>query len=103
MSEQGSNPARASTGTCVRFRAFPGMDYYRIYELDPSDHITAGYHVECGSDAAALRTARALLDRTAGVEVWKSACRVAQLGGEAKHLWPQLRSSWMPFPAATDG
>jgi hypothetical protein len=29
------------------------MGHYRIYELDPSDHITAGYSVECGSDAAA--------------------------------------------------
>jgi len=48
------------------------MDHYRFYQLDTSDHITAGYSVECGSDAAALRAARTLLERAAGVEVWKS-------------------------------
>jgi hypothetical protein len=39
------------------------MGHYRFYELDPADHITAGYSVECGSDAAAMRAARALLER----------------------------------------
>ena len=55
------------------------MGHYRIYQLDPSDHITAGFSVECGSDAAALRAARILLERSAGVEVWKSANRLAHL------------------------
>ena len=48
------------------------MGHYRFYELDPSDHIMAGYSVECGSDADAMRAARTLLERAAGVEVWKS-------------------------------
>ena len=44
------------------------MGHYRFYELDPSDHIMAGYSVECGSDADAMRAARTLLERAAGVE-----------------------------------
>jgi hypothetical protein len=71
------------------------MDHYRIYELDPSDRITAGYSVECGSDTAAKRAARTLLERSAGVEVWKSDNCVARLSGEAKQLWPQLRNDWI--------
>jgi hypothetical protein len=57
------------------------MGHYRIYRLDPSDHVTAGFSVECGSDAAALRAARALLEleQSAGVEDWKSANRLAHL------------------------
>ena len=55
------------------------MGHYRFYELDPSDHITAGFSVECGSDAAAMRAARTLLERSAGVEVWKSCHCIAHL------------------------
>ena len=71
------------------------MGHYRIYQLDPSDHIMAGFSVECGSDAAALRAARILLERSAGVEVWKSANRLAHLSPEARLLWDQQREKWM--------
>jgi len=71
------------------------MGHCRFYELNPSDHITAGYSVECGSDAAALRAARTLLERSAGVEVWKSNHCLAHLSAEAQQLWPQLRDDWM--------
>jgi hypothetical protein len=70
------------------------MGHYRFYELDPSDHITAGFSVECGSDAAAMRAARTLLERSAGVEVWKSSHCIAHLSPEAQ-LWHQLRQEWM--------
>ena len=66
------------------------MGHYRIYQLDPSDHITAGFSVECGSDAAAMRAARTLLERSAGVEVWKSNHRLAHLSAEARQLWDQV-------------
>ena len=71
------------------------MGHYRFYQLDTSDHITAGHSVECGSDAAALRAARTLLERAAGVEVWKNDNCVAHLSAEARHLWGQLREVWM--------
>jgi hypothetical protein len=73
------------------------MGHYRIYQLDPANHITPGFSVECGSDAAALRSARALLEleRSAGVEVWKSADRLAHLSLEAQPLWDQRREQWM--------
>ena len=60
----------ASGAAAERFQA---MGHYRIYQLDPSDHITAGFSVECGSDTAAMRAARTLLEleQSAGVEVWK--------------------------------
>ena len=71
------------------------MGHYRFYEFDSPDHIAARYSIECSSESAALRTARALLDRSAGVEVWKSDNCVAHLDAEARHLWPQLRDNWM--------
>ena len=67
------------------------MGHYRFYELDPFDHITAGYSVECGSDAAAMRAARTLLERSTGVEVWKSNHCMAHLSAEARQLGGQLR------------
>ena len=69
--------------------------HYSMYQLDPSDHITAGFSVECGSDAAALRAARTLLERSAGVEVWNSANRIAHLSREARLLWDQQWKEWM--------
>jgi hypothetical protein len=51
------------------------MGHYRIYQLDPSDHVTAGFSVEC--------------------EVWKSANRLAHLSLEAQPLWDQRREEWM--------
>jgi hypothetical protein len=82
-----------ATGGCCR--AFPRIGHYRIYQLDPSDHITAGFSVECGSDAAAMRAARTLLERSDGVEVWKGDHRVANLSPEARQLWGGLRDGWM--------
>jgi hypothetical protein len=73
------------------------MGHYRFYELNPSDHITAGYSVECGSDAEAMRAARTLLERAAGVEVWTRNHCVAHLGPDARHLWGQLREDWLGF------
>jgi hypothetical protein len=67
------------------------MDHYRFYKLDPSDHIMAGYSVECGSDDEAMRAARTLLERAVGVEVWKNSNCVAHLNADARHLWHQLR------------
>jgi hypothetical protein len=71
------------------------MDHYRVYQLDPSDHITAGFSVECESDAAALRAARTLLERSAGVEVWKSTNCIAHLSPDARLLWDQMPEEWM--------
>ena len=73
------------------------MGHYRFYELDPSDHISAGYSVECDSDTVALRAARTLSERSAaaGVEVWKSDHCLARLRVETRQLWPQLRDDWM--------
>ena len=71
------------------------MGHYRIYQLDPSDHITAGFSVECGSDAAAMRAARTLLERSDGVEVSKCANCIACLNREARLLWDQQRKERM--------
>ena len=62
------------------------MGHYRIYQLDPSDDIAAAFSVECGSDTAAMRAARTLLERSAGVEVWKSSNRLAHLS--TGRPWP---------------
>jgi hypothetical protein len=81
--------------TQVASGRFGNMGHYRIYQLDPSDHITAGFSVECGSDAAAMRAARTLLERSAGVEVWKSANCLAHLSPEARLLWDRVRKEWV--------
>ena len=73
----------------------PDMGHYRFYELDPADHIKAGHSVECGSDAAAMRAAQRLLERSAGVELWKGHQCLAHLRAEARQLWPQLRDDWI--------
>ena len=82
-------------GNWAAGRTFQSMGHYRFYELDPFDHITAGYSVECGSDAAAMRAARTLLERSTGVEVWKSNHCMAHLSAEARQLGGQLREDWM--------
>jgi hypothetical protein len=89
---QNLNYDRGNWGCC---RTFPSMGHYRIYQLDPSDHVTAGFSVECGSDAAALRAARALLEleQSAGVEVWKSANRLAHLSTAGRGR-AALRNLW---------
>jgi hypothetical protein len=50
-------------GTEAAAERFQAMGLYRIYQLDPSDHITAGFSV--------------------GVEVWKSFNRLAHLSRPA--------------------
>jgi hypothetical protein len=70
------------------------MAHYRFYELNPSDHITAGHSVECGSDAEAMGAARTLLERAAGVEAWQTNNCVAYLSADARHLWGQLLGSF---------
>ena len=82
-------------GNWAAGRTFQSMGHYRFYELDPFDHITAGYSVECRSDAAAMRAARTLLERSIGVEVWKSNRCMAHLSAEARQLGGQLREDWM--------
>ncbi len=45
---------------------------YRIYELDPADHIVDGYSVICRSDAAALAMASNCgKNHAAAIEVWE--------------------------------
>jgi hypothetical protein len=57
------------------------MAHYRLYQLDHSDHITAGYSAECGSDTDALRAAGRLLAQhpATAVEVWQGAGRIGRL------------------------
>jgi hypothetical protein len=84
-------------GTGTACRTFSSMAHYRIYQLDPSDHITAVFAVECGSDAAALRGGRPLLEleQPAGVEVWQNANRLVRLNQDARQLWDQRREDWL--------
>jgi len=71
------------------------MGHYRFYKLDPANRVLAGYSVECGSDAAALRAARTLLQRAEGVEVWSSSRCVARLSSEARRVWNGIRGRWL--------
>jgi len=70
------------------------MNHYRFYELDHSEHIEAGYSVECGSDADAVRAASRLLENSpaAAVEVWQGPGRVIQLRSG------RSTASWMSLP-----
>jgi hypothetical protein len=62
---------------------------YRIYELDPADHILTGYTLVCGSDADALIAAHRLRDqRTTAVEVWESARFVAHPSADEPYPTP---------------
>ncbi|MFZ0019713.1 MAG: hypothetical protein WAL10_20495 [Acetobacteraceae bacterium] len=61
------------------------MAIYRIYQLDPSDHILASHSFECHSDAAATQAALRLIDWTAAVEVWASNRRVVRLKTESSN------------------
>ena len=76
-------------------RTLSSMAQYRIYELDPSDHITAGYTIECGSEADAMRAAGRLLQRepAAAVEVWQGIGRIGRL--RAGGPWTRLRIQWI--------
>ena len=66
------------------------MTHYRIYQLDRSNHITAGYSVECEADADAWQTAGA--NPATAVEVWQGAGRIGRL--RAGGPWARLRSRW---------
>jgi hypothetical protein len=73
--------------------------HYRVYELDPADHIVDGYSVICRSDSAALAMASKEAEaRAAAVEVWQSGRRVARRDPvTAGH---RLRSRWTGQPVA---
>jgi hypothetical protein len=75
---------------------FRGVNHYRFYELDHSDHIEAGYSVECGSDADAVRAAGRLLENSpaASVEVWQGPGRVIQL---RSGMWQRFLRRWNRF------
>jgi hypothetical protein len=62
----GAPTSSFSLGTEAAAERFQALGHYRIYQLDPSDHITAGFSV--------------------GVEVWKSFNRVAHLS--TGRPWP---------------
>jgi hypothetical protein len=67
------------------------MGHYRIYELDPADHIVDGYSVVCRSDSAALVMAsKGAENFAAAVEVWESSRRVARL--DPVTPWERLRN-----------
>ena len=74
------------------------MGHYRFYKLTLPP-LTAGYSVECGSDAEAMRAARTLLERAAGVEVWTSTNCVAHLSA---HTRAELRTRGWQMPGDSD-
>jgi hypothetical protein len=49
-------PFREHRGDLMASGTVPRVNHYRFYELDHSHHIEAGYSVECGSDADAVRS-----------------------------------------------
>ena len=85
---------------------FLGVNHYRFYELDHSDHIEASYSVECGR-ADAVRAVGRLMGQgpAAGVEVWQGVGRISRL---RRGVWQRLRCRWIdrshsrPGRAATD-
>ena len=89
-------PFREHRGDLMASRTFLGVNHYRFYELDHSDHIEAGYSVECGSDADAVRAAGRLLENspTAAVEVWQGPGRVIQL---RSGMWQRFLRRWNRF------
>jgi hypothetical protein len=75
------------------------VTHYRIYELDPADHIVEGYSVMCGSDTAALTMAsKGAANAVAAVEVWERDRRVARFGPDTP--WGRLRRQWIGQPVA---
>jgi hypothetical protein len=56
------------------------MAHYRIYALDPTDHIRAASDSECEDDEAALAQATTIFPRAYAVEIWtgdRCVCRVS--------------------------
>jgi hypothetical protein len=69
------------------------VGHYRIYELDPANHILDGYSVVCRSDTAALAMAsKGAENHAAAVEVWESSRRVARL--DPVTPWEGFRNRW---------
>ena len=89
-------PFREHRGDLMASGTFLGVNHYRFYELDHSDHIEAGYSVECGSDADAVRAAGRLLENSpaAAVEVWQGPGRVIQL---RSGMWQRIFHRWNRF------
>jgi hypothetical protein len=67
--------------------------HYRIYQLDPFDHIKAGFSVECGSDTAAMREGSHTPGTFSGVEVWKKSNCLAHLSTPGRGR-AALRNPW---------
>jgi hypothetical protein len=75
------------------------LSHYRIYELDPADHVVDGYSVMCRSDTAALAMAsKCAAQAAATVQVWENRRRVARLGPDTP--WGRLRRQWTRQPVA---
>jgi hypothetical protein len=49
------------------------MALYRIYLLDPGDHILGAENVECACDEAALTVGGQMLANHQGIEIWQQA------------------------------
>jgi hypothetical protein len=66
---------------------------YRIYEIDPANHVTDDYSVVCRSDTAALAMASNGADnRAAAVDVWEGDRHVVRL--DPVTPWNRLRRQW---------
>ena len=52
------------------------MPHYRIYLLDPQEHITAVREAECADDDTALAHAANAINGHAGAEVWDKSRKV---------------------------
>jgi hypothetical protein len=79
------------------------MALYRIYRLDPADHITDAYPVECRSDDVALNAARRVWQWAASVEVWKDSRRVARLTPDRLRTHCRTDTPRAPRPVARAG
>ena len=74
---------------------FPNMGHYRFYELSPSDHITAGHSIECGSDDEAIARLAHSWNGPPGSRSGRATTASGHLSADARHLWGQLREDWM--------
>jgi hypothetical protein len=79
------------------------MALYRIYRLDPADHITDAYPVECRSDDVALNVARRVWQWAASVEVWKDSRRVVRLTPDPLRTHCRTATPRTPGPVAPAG
>jgi hypothetical protein len=79
------------------------MALYRIYRLDPADHITDAYPVECRSDNVALNIAPRVWQWAASVEVWEGSRRVARLAPDRLRTHCRTDTPTTPRPVARAG